>query len=373
MAALTSNDGGMPWSRRACLTWDRSFRPEEKPAVAFGADGSLFLAAIYWSPLRQRERVEVERSTDGGSTWSRPRPVVTEFGPPPRYLMVGVRMAVDLDSRSAFFGRLYVAATHDDTDYGDEAITVSTSADAGATWSGPKKIIDGGLNSNPHFAFSTDGTVFVAYAACVLNSGLACGHAVYLELQRSTDGGSTWSGERRVSVIHARTGSTTYERLRNGVSFALSPPIAIDDSTGPYAGRLFAAQVVWKDWRLRLELRYSDDQGDSWSDPVDVAPRVMHDQFMGSVAVSATGVLGIAWLELRHDPNDALYRSYQAFSTDGGVTFSGPEAVATAGSDPHLAGGPINEAASVWAGDRLDSAWPDTRTGSLQLEVGWIS
>jgi hypothetical protein len=373
LAAVTSNDGGMTWSRRPCMTWDGSFRPEEAPTVAFGADGSIYLAAIYWSPLKQRERVEVERSTDGGATWSRPVPVVTEFGPPPRYLMVGVRIAVDLNPGSPFFGRLYVAAEHDNTDFGDEAITVSVSSDGGATWATPGKIIDVGLNSDPHFAFGTDGTVFVTYAACKLYSGLSCKHLIYLELQCSSDGGMTWGGERRISIVYARAQSTTYERLQkgNGPSFALSPAIAVDDSTGPHAGRLYEAQVVWTRWHLRLELRHSNDQGDSWSTPVQVAPPVgQHDQFMPSLSVSATGVLGVGWLDRRDDPGNVLYRTYQAFSTDGGRTFTGVGAVATAGSNPYLWNS-ISEAACVWAGDRLDSAWPDTRTGSIQLEVGW--
>jgi hypothetical protein len=284
-------------------------------------------------------------------------------------------MAVDLNPGSPFFGRLYVGAVHDDFVNQDLAITVSVSADGGATWTTSGKLIDGGLNDEPHFAFGVDGTVFVSYAACYLWSGSSCRHRVDLELQRSIDGGSTWSGERRISSIRVRAGSTTYERLRrgNGPSVSLSPSIAIDDSTGPHAGRLYAAQMVWRMYRLRMELRYSNDRGDSWSDPVEVAPRPMHDQFLGSVAVSATGVLGITWLEQRHDRNDATYRTYQTVSTDGGVTFAGLAPVATTGSDPYLWGWSINEAASVWSGDRLVSAWPDTRTGALQIEFGWIS
>jgi hypothetical protein len=374
LAALTSDDGGMTWSRRPCLTWDGTYRPEEGPTVAFGADGSIYLAAIYWSARRQRERVEVERSADDGVTWSRPVPVVTEFGPPPRYLMIGVRIAADLVPSSPFFGRLYVAAVHDDTDYGDLAITVSVSFDGGGVWSTHGRIVDGGLNSDPHIAFGSDGTVFVSYAACFLRQGLSCGRTVYLELQRSTDGGSSWSGERRIAVVQARAGSTTYERLAHrGRSFALSPPIAIDDSTGPHAGRLYAAQVTWMRWHLRLELRHSDDEGDSWSKPILVAPPWgQHDQFMGSVTVSATGVVGITWLDRRDDPDNELYRMYRASSTDGGRTFAGVAAVATAASDPNLWNS-LSESASAWAGDRLYAAWPDTRTGSLQLEVGWTS
>ncbi len=375
LTAEMSTDGGATWSRGACMTWDRSYRPLGAPAVTFGADGSMYLAAIYWSSLRKKERVEVERSTDGGATWSHPVRVVDALGPWPRYELLSVRLSVDAVPASPFYGRLYAAVVHDDSDYGDLAITVTASSDDGATWPTMRKIVDGGLNSDPNFAFGAGGTVFVSYAACVLHEGLSCGREVYLESNHSSDGGSTWAGEQRISVVQTRAGSTTYERLarRSNASFALSPPIAVDGSRGPHAGRLYAAQVTRMRWHLRLELRHSDDQGASWSKPVLVAPPLgQHDQFMGCVAVSDAGVVGMTWLDRRDDPDNLLYRAYHAFSDDGGRTFTGVAAVATAPSDPNVWHG-LDVAGCVWAGDRLVAAWPDTRTGTIQQEVGWIS
>jgi hypothetical protein len=127
--------------------------------------------------------------------------------------------------------------------------------------------------------------------------------------------------------------------------------IAYDLSNGPHRGRLYlcyanAANITTSD--LNIFVRYSDDDGRTWSQPVQVnddTGKAVH--FFPAIAVDqTTGNVGVAWYDTRNDtgntsggrphkPNTDV-EVFAAVSTDGGVTFSPNVQVASGPSNATL-------------------------------------
>jgi hypothetical protein len=116
------------------------------------------------------------------------------------------------------------------------------------------------------------------------------------------------------------------------------PGLAWDTvATSPHLGRLY---LIWTDEQPNesgdtdIWLRYSDDDGSTWSTPTRVNDVTTNAQFLPRIALDpTTGNLAIGWHDARNDagdlsfgdtdgkPNtDAMY--YMTFSTDGGQTFA---------------------------------------------------
>jgi hypothetical protein len=119
--------------------------------------------------------------------------------------------------------------------------------------------------------------------------------------------------------------------------------LAWDRSGGPHNGR---AYLVYTDapapaiTQTRIKLRFSDNDGATWSDPIavdDTVPDInqaLHTLFQPSVAVDqSTGDVGVAWYDTRGDANDVKTEFAVAVSSDGGLTFHGNVPVSAGESD----------------------------------------
>jgi Carboxypeptidase regulatory-like domain len=110
---------------------------------------------------------------------------------------------------------------------------------------------------------------------------------------------------------------------------ARTAALALDRTTGPFAGRLYA---VWPDnrsGRSQVLLSWSDSKGDSWSAPVvvddDLArtdPNQMPDAINVSTAVNQAGVVGVMWGDRREHADNLGWRFRFAASLDGGDSFT---------------------------------------------------
>jgi hypothetical protein len=164
----------------------------------------------------------------------------------------------------------------------------------------------------------------------------------------------------------------TYERVYN------YPSITADKSDGPYSGNLYVVMYNWTGTYLRVQMIRSTDGGDTWSQPMPLAPKSdTHDQFFPSISVSSTGKIGVSWLDRRNDPANIDYQAFAAISTDGGQSFGANWQLTKAFSNPKTNGTENNwmgdYTGNTWTGDTFIAAWMDSSNGvDMQEEVGGV-
>jgi hypothetical protein len=108
----------------------------------------------------------------------------------------------------------------------------------------------------------------------------------------------------------------------------VQPWLAWDRSGGAYHGRLYMSYAdcgADLDLNTDIFVRYSDDAGVSWSQPVKVnTDNTTTSQFFHRIAVDQTsGKIAVSWYDCRADTaNNVATQFYAAVSSDGGLTFS---------------------------------------------------
>lgn len=296
---------------------------------------------------------ELQVSSDGGRTWSLPRPLrpTSTRQDDPQIVVTGTTVYAaymeDAKSseyvlRSDDFGQTWTVALAEPLQRGMDKdilvargedvyvafhagmkVYVSVSHDGGATWS-LQRPID---NTNSKFGYSltsggaidSQGTVYFAWEGYLQNGKAAS--AANLYLTRSTDGGATWSTSLVAfseAILPCDCGGWNYW----GPQMAL----AVDRRDRVYV--LYNATSTPSGVGRMLFTR-SDDRGATWSAPTDVslAPGGSNNVFP-AMAATADGDVRIAWMDDRNgrdvggdDPN-ARWNTWYRTSTDGGATWS---------------------------------------------------
>jgi hypothetical protein len=158
-------------------------------------------------------------------------------------------------------------------------------------------------------AVGVDGEVYVVWAG-----------PLGLMLDRSFDGGKTFGPDLKVSDMPGG-----WDIPIAGLGRANGMPVtAVDHSEGLHRGRLF---VNWIDVRFGdpdVFLSYSDDQGETWSEPKRVNDdqiRNNKEQFFTWISVDPTdGSVNLVFFD-RRDTQGAFTTVTLARSVDGGETF----------------------------------------------------
>jgi hypothetical protein len=120
--------------------------------------------------------------------------------------------------------------------------------------------------------------------------------------------------------------------------------LAWDRSGGPFNGRLY---LMYTDRPSTLSndtdiyVRYSDDNGSTWSSPVrvnDDAPGNGKSQFLPKIALDQTsGYIAVSWYDCRNSPGNNTAEVWATISTDGGQTFL-PNVKVSAGMSSAIVG-----------------------------------
>jgi hypothetical protein len=182
--------------------------------------------------------VLVNRSTDGGATWTNP----SSIPPPPTKVDLDKNWTVcDNTASSHFYGHCYTE--FDNFGQGDLEY-MSTSIDGGATWSVPVPTAgnDKGLGGQP--LVQPNGTVIVPFES--LNGKEAA--------FRSTDGGASWSRAVTISAIRSSA-------VGGGLRTSPLPTAEIDGAGNAY--------VAWQDCRFRKNCTSNDIVFSNSSDGVN--------------------------------------------------------------------------------------------------------
>jgi hypothetical protein len=278
-------------------------------SVAFDARHNVWLiSSIPLLPNTVVPTVFVNRSTDGGFTWSNPIPIVpVGSGDFDKNWSV-----CDNTATSPFYGNCY---TEFDNFGAADLELMSTSSDGGITWSAPKPSADRehGLGGQP--VVQPNGTVIVPFEA-IFGNGIST--------FESTNGGASWSASVQIS-------KTFFHGVGGNLRSSPLPSAEIDG-----AGRV---TVGWEDCRFEKGCKANDivisqsDDGLNWSPvsrvPIDPVNSGV-DHFIPGVAVdkATSGSGAHIALSFYYYPNaDCTVSTCQldagfVSSADGGATWS---------------------------------------------------
>jgi hypothetical protein len=362
----TSTNGGTSFTK-TCMKAAPGYTGAGEPSVAYDLQSNKYIAGIQLDSLGNGA-VAIQKNSGAATIVV---PALFSGGSVDKPWL-----QVDTNGSSPHKNHLYISATQFDPS-NDSEITVSTSTNGGAKFTTvpvDAEQIYPIIDQFSDLAIAKNGTIYVSWMRCTANSVQSdCGHTVAtLLISSSTDGGKTWSAETTIATPTLAKDScgeffgclpNTHERVSE------IPVIAIDNSTGTYAGTIYAAFYTLLNTYMEEEVAHSMDGGITWSKPVRVTPTSdKHDQFFNWIHVSSKGVVGVTWLDRRNDPANIDYEAYASFSTNGGVTFSTNKNLATAASNPlddgfngYFMG---DYTGNSWYGTKLYMAACDTRNGA---------
>jgi BNR repeat-like domain len=320
-----SHDGGKHWKHGflpgITVAEGGPYDRASDPTVAYDAKHRVWLISslgIHTTgspPAPTVVDVVVNRSTDGGRSWS--GAVVVAAGG----FLDKNWTACDNSKASPFYGNCYTE--FDNASLGD-LILMSTSSDGGASWGAPKTTADGAFGIGGQPVVQRDGRVVVP-----INGFSNTGFTVMSFV--STDGGASWSSTVLVSAAPYH--------LPNG---NVRAPIPLPSAETDRRGKVY---IVWADCRFRtgcsandLVLSTSTD-GLTWSAvqrvPIDPVTSGV-DHFVPGLGVDRRSAGSSAHLGLTYYfyPNAACTTATCELdvgfvsSTDGGATWARPTQLA---------------------------------------------
>jgi len=193
--------------------------------------------------------------------------------------------AVAVDSS----GNIYVA--WQDTTPGNYEIFYKKSTDGGATWTAAQRLtVNSGMSLFVSVACEASSAVHLAW------EDLTSGNSE-LFYMKSTDGGATWTPEKRLTW---NTGRSTI------------PTLAVDSSGNPH--------LVWMDdtpGDYEIYYRKSTDKGNAWT-PIQRLTWNTGESTGAALAVGSSGHLHLVWDDSTLDNYEIYYKR----STDGGATWT---------------------------------------------------
>jgi hypothetical protein len=213
-----------------------------------------------------------------------------------------------------------------------------------------------GTNKNGDYgdtAIGPNGQVFIVYQTPTGGEGPAM---IYGALD--PDGlGSQGFGQGKL-IETTNVGGFDYIPAQSGRSIDAEAGLAWDHTGGPHNGRLYFIYVSEEPQEsndMDIKLRFSDDNGTTWSNEVRVNDDVgTSSQFNPKIQLDpTTGNIAIAWYDCRNDlgdhsrgdtngvPNDDAM-IYATVSRDGGNTFQRNRRLSSAASNDNDAGSGVD-------------------------------
>lgn len=348
------------------------FERAADPWLAFAPDGTAYLISLSVSRFGAiRRGVLVNRSTDGGLTWSSPMTLIRDD------VAAGTLALSDKPSLTAdpFVAGAVHAVWHRFRFPSSNANALalfhalspridgyaSRSVDAGQSWEPAQGVFVPSANEGavgPQIAVAADGTLVNVFDLRKAAGVQPHFPGYQIAALRSSDGGQTWSDpikvadERSVNVTNPDTGGPVFAG-----AFAL-PDLASDlNPLSPGYGSVYA---VWNDSASSfgsaapydsIVFARSPDGGVTWSPPVEIdrSPAGVH-AFMPSVEVAADGTIGVTYYDFRNNtPAPGLPTDYWFVHCHPATDCSRP----LSWTETHVAGPFDMERAVEWSGRGL--------------------
>ena len=330
MFLATSVDGGQTWNRRIVGTGNDVFGDTCcDPSLSFDKYGNLFATWLY----NTDNTVPVGLSTDGGLTFS----LLANIGAPAGLAQTkaarserGLFRYVDQPTIISGHGEVWVIFNAGGPMFATGA-AVTGLGQVGAFFAG--EVVPNTNNCTyGDISIGPDGQVM---QVCTLTESGQGGGKLFVNVD--PDGlGPAGFGDR-VFVTDTHVGGFDFIPPQPDRSVDAEPGLAWDRTGGPHNGRVYLVYTFEQkneSDNTDIYVRYSDDNGASWSDGVRVNDdHTVNSQFMPKISLDqTTGNLAVVWYDARSDlgtggsgdtdgvPNtDAQF--WGSFSTDGGQTF----------------------------------------------------
>jgi hypothetical protein len=369
-------DRGRTWSHT--LTVPHSV----DPSCTIGPRGIGYAASIHDS-LHGDSYLHVERSLDGGHTWSQAAVPVDSRSVDRAYVTAGSQSR---GGKGLVYVNGYLQNPRDSAGrpLNREQILFS-SEDDGATFARSVRI--------PAYAFPT--ATFIPTNGVVTRDGTFAFLSIELDRTRNnmflgrSDSASApaavnghlrlfRSSDRGRSLHKVAVADVYYDSRVPQLSMAA---LAADQTEGPFHGQLYA---VWPDarWDHRTQVAFSlsADDGATWSAPTIISDDTAGSRagqrpnnFMPAIAVNRQGVVGIMWYDRRDNPDNLGFWVRFAASLDGGHTWlasarvsDAPHRVIPGDTDIRFNAGDTSGLAADAQGI-FHPAWIDNRTGLPQV------
>jgi len=311
LLGMTSSDGGHTWSKKIFATGADFPVASGVPSVSWDSFGNLFLA------YRRADTgtIEILYSTDAASSF---------------HVLTNIATSGDRPTIATGDGEVWIAFQQNPGGGAPAKIANAGAVAYGAAVTGlghigkPKAIeaISGPLAAVGGLAIGPAGQVAVVYQY----EGLSGPVNIFTSVD--PDG----LGHKQFGVANTQV-ITNAASIPPGATTPLTDfcaaSIAYDDSTDAFAGRLYMAYEdapTASTGGVTINLRYSDDDGATWSAPVKVNDDNTTDShFLPRVAVDpTTGAVGIVWYDARNDTTSQTVQVWGAVGTPTatGVTLS---------------------------------------------------
>lgn len=320
-----SRDRGKSWAPTLHIQ-DTDFSSD--PNCTVGRNGRAYFVTVSRQTRGSMSSHDISlklySSTNGGESWS--KPVTLPY-------LDRESIVID-DTKGRYDGQVYINGWGGVGDLEGRnyktGLALVRSADEGATFLGPALRIvvgDGYLDTMGNCVVLSEGTL-----ACLV--GESKDHAPVetqlnserlkssLELVTSRDGGRSFEDATIVSdyVLLRKPPGTTN----------VIPCLAVDPGSPFFRDRLYAAWQDVSSGRVQILFAYSSDGGKTWAEPrvIDddqpfnvLDPAAGPDDFMPTLAVNRSGVVGIMWYDRRDNPDNLGWHVRFRASLDGGETF----------------------------------------------------
>lgn len=350
MFLAVSFDGGATWQSRIVGNNDNLGDACCDPSLSFDEYGNLFMTYLY----QVENQVPIALSTDGGLTFN----VISNIVAPPQGTPPkasgdnrGLFRFVDQPTITAAKGEVWVIFNAGGPLFATGA-PVAGFGQVGAFFQG--EVVPG--TNNCTYGDIAIGPTGQVMQTCMLTESGQGGGKVFVNLDPDGLGPATFGD--RVFVTETHVGGFDFIRPQPDRSVDAEAGLAWDRTGGPHHGRVYL--IYTKEQKNESDntdiyVRYSDDNGATWSDGVRVNDdSTANSQFLPKIALDqTTGNLAAVWYDARADlgtggagdtdgiaNDDAQF--WGAFSTDGGQTFTPNVQISTGTSNAHDSGNGID-------------------------------
>ena len=356
-----SQDGGATWFGSNGMP--DNVQTYGDPTTAVDHNGYLYMEAMNnLGPTGYK----VFKSTNKGTSWG--APVSSTYSP---VSFDKEMMAIDNMPNSPYLGYIYTAWT----DFiGSYSVRFNRSTNNGVSYSS-NITLHSGWGQGTNVQTGTEGEVYVCWA----NYGTGTYPANGIGFARSFNGGATFTELTPIFSYNGIRVSGT-NPIFNNTRVNDFPSMAVDKSCGPFRGRIYIAypghQGGVTSAKAVIYVRYSDNDGTSWSNATEVSIATGRQNWFPWIAVDdASGTVSVAYCTF-DTPSGFTTNTYLAYSFDGGFSWGNlkvSDVGHTVAAIPGFATGYCGDyIANTAYGNRNYVAWNDNRTGQWQNYVSRV-